>query len=92
MSSRADRIRQTLTEAFQPEVLEVRDDSAKHAGHAAMKGIEGGESHYHIHIQAAAFEGKSRIQRHRMVQELLKHEFDGGMHALSIQAEATAKN
>jgi len=86
MKNRSERFRDLLN-TLQPTLLEVRDDSHKHAGHAAMQGLDSGETHFHIAIHSAKFEGKSRIERHRMVQSLVKEEFDSGLHALQIKAE-----
>ena len=80
------RIVQKLTAAFAPERLEVINDSHRHAGHASSPGT--GESHFAVAIIAAAFAGKSRVERHRMVNAALKDELEGGVHALAIQAYA----
>lgn len=87
MTTRAERIT-SLLQPLEPTELEIIDDSAKHAGHAAMKGLDAGETHYQVHITSAAFAGKSRIEQHRMVQALVKPEFDTGLHALQIKAKA----
>lgn len=84
--TRAKRIEASL-QGLQPELLEIVDDSARHAGHAGVQGVTGGETHYRIKIRSHAFAGKNRLQRHRMVQDLLQSEFDSGMHAVSITAE-----
>jgi len=76
-------IRDKLTNTFQPERLEVIDDSARHAGHAGAR--EGGESHYNVVIVSAAFKGKSRIQRQRDVYAALSEELAGPVHALSLK-------
>ena len=77
-------IEHKLRQAFSPQELKVRDDSARHAGHASAR--PGGETHFHIRIVAAAFKGKSRIERHRMIYEALAEELRGGVHALAITA------
>jgi BolA protein len=81
-AARIDRLRAALDAALHPSLLEIRDDSAKHAGHAGAR--EGG--HFHVTIAAAAFEGVAAVQRHRMVYaaaaELMGHD----IHALSIDA------
>jgi len=89
MSTR-DLITQKLTAAFAPTSLEVRDDSHLHQGHAGHR--PGGESHFNVHIVANAFKGKSRIERHRMINEALLDEFKGGVHALAIQALAPGEH
>jgi BolA protein len=85
MSTR-DAIMEKLTSAFAPEHLEVIDDSHRHAGHPGAR--EGGETHYSVYIVSGAFLGKSRIDRHRMVNATLAAELAGGVHALAIRAAA----
>jgi len=75
-----------LTRAFAPAELEVTDDSERHRGHSGYR--EGGETHFSVRIVAAAFAGKSRIERHRMVHEALAEELSGGIHALALSALA----
>ena len=79
-------IRNKLTEAFAPEALEVVNDSHRHAGHAGSPGT--GESHFTIKVVSAAFAGKSRLERHRMVNQALAAELAGKIHALAITALA----
>jgi BolA family transcriptional regulator, general stress-responsive regulator len=79
-------ITQVLQESLQPTELTVTDESEKHHGHAGWR--EGGETHFHIHIVSEAFSGKSRVERHRLVNDTLKGAFDRGLHALAIQAKA----
>ncbi len=74
-----------LREAFSPESLEVSDESYLHEGHAGHR--PGGETHFRVHIVSSAFEGKSRIERHRMINTKLAAELEGGVHALAIQAK-----
>ena len=81
-----DRITTKLTEAFAPAQLDVVDESHQHAGHAGHR--PGGETHFRVTIVAEAFRGKSRLQRHRMVNEALAAELSGGVHALAIHASA----
>ncbi len=81
------RIEYRLTEALSPERLEVLNESHLHAGH--QPGFDGGgETHMRIRIVAAQFAGKTRIARHRMVNELVREEFDAGLHALAIETAA----
>ena len=82
--TRAQRIEHLLTQALSPAALEIIDDSSKHAGHAGAR--PEGETHYTVRIQAAAFEGLSRVAMQRAVLEALKPEFESGLHALSIKA------
>jgi len=81
-----DRIAGKLTKAFAPERLEVIDDSHRHAGHAGAR--PGGETHFSVHIVSQAFRGKSRLERHRMINETLASELANGVHALAIRAAA----
>jgi BolA protein len=75
-----------LTRALAPLSLDVVDESHQHAGHAGHR--EGGETHFRVYIVSDAFRGKSRLERHRMVNEVLAAELKGGIHALAIQASA----
>jgi BolA protein len=75
-----------LREAFSPESLDVVDESHLHEGHAGHR--PGGETHFRLYIVSAAFEGKSRIERHRMINSTLAAELKGGVHALAIKAQA----
>jgi BolA protein len=75
-----------LREAFSPESLDVSDESHLHEGHAGHR--PGGETHFRVYIVSAAFEGKSRVERHRMINSALAAELSGGVHALAIRAEA----
>jgi BolA family transcriptional regulator, general stress-responsive regulator len=85
-----DQITEKLTKAFAPESLSVVDESHQHAGHAGAR--EGGETHYRVHIVSQAFQGKSRIDRHRMINTTLADELAGGVHALAIHASAPGEN
>ena len=82
--NRIERIRHTLETAFAPTVLEIIDESHKHAGHASAKG--GG--HYIVRLVSHAFDGKTTLQRHRMVYEAMGELMQGEVHALSIQAHS----
>jgi BolA protein len=79
-------ITEKLTEAFAPASLRVADESHQHAGHAGHR--PGGETHFRIDIVAQAFKGKSRLERHRLINQTLARELDGGVHALAIHAAA----
>ncbi|UYO40220.1 BolA family transcriptional regulator [Rhodopseudomonas palustris] len=81
-----DTITQKLREAFTPESLDVIDESNLHEGHAGHAGRS--ETHFRVNIVSAAFAGKSRVDRHRMVNDLLAPELKGGVHALAIKAKA----
>lgn len=82
MNTRANRITAALTDAFAPSLLEVRDDSHLHAGHAGAR--EGGETHYGVLMVAASLEGKSRVDRSRAVHAVLAGELENGLHALAL--------
>jgi BolA protein len=82
----ADIITSKLTEAFTPQSLKVEDESHQHAGHAGHR--EGGQTHYRVYIVAEAFKGKTRIERHRMINATLSDELAAGVHALAIHAAA----
>lgn len=82
----ARTIRSKLAEAFAPQSLEIVDDSARHAGHVGSR--PGGETHFHLVIVAAAFEGLSRVERQRRINRALAEELAGPVHALSIRALA----
>src|SRR5450432_541762 len=86
MGAVSDSMRQRLVAAFSPARLEIEDESARHAGHSGAR--PGGESHFNVVIEAAAFEGASRVQRQRMVYAALAEELAGPVHALSVRALA----
>ena len=85
MSTKDDIIKK-LSEAFVPESLDVVDESHLHEGHAGHR--PGGETHYRVYIVSPAFQGKSRIERHRMINTALSAELAGSVHALAIHAQA----
>lgn len=71
---------------LRPTRLDVINKSELHAGHRNSPGT--GESHFRILVVSDAFSGKSRIERHRLVNELLKDELAGGVHALALSTAA----
>jgi BolA protein len=81
-----DVITEKLREAFTPQSLRVEDESHQHAGHAGHR--PDGETHFRLYIVAEAFSGKSRLERHRMINAALAAELKGGVHALAIHAAA----
>jgi BolA protein len=83
-ASRADRLRVALESALQPTLLEIRDDSAKHEGHAGAR--EGG--HFHVVIAAPGFAGIPALKRHRMVYAAAAELMGREIHALSIDARS----
>jgi len=86
MGAVSDLIRDKLEAAFTPDVLEVVDDSARHAGHAGAR--KGGETHFNLVIVTPAFAGLSMVQRQRLIYTLLADELEGRVHALSVRALA----
>ncbi len=88
MENRMDRLRAALTAAFAPTLLEIADESSRHAGHAGA--AAGGQTHYTVRMHAAAFAGKSRVARSRAVHDVLAAEFASGLHALSLSLEASS--
>jgi BolA family transcriptional regulator, general stress-responsive regulator len=81
-----DWISATLRERLDPISLSVVDESHQHVGHAGWR--EGGETHFHLDIVSPAFAGKSRVERHRMVNDAVNEAFQRGLHALAIKARA----
>jgi BolA protein len=71
-----------LQAAFAPRHLVITDESALHAGHASAP--EGGESHFHLEISAAALDGLSRLDRQRAINTVLAEELAGPVHALRM--------
>jgi BolA protein len=75
-----------LTEAFQPVQLDVINESDLHAGHRNSPGT--GESHFRVRIVSAAFAGKTRLARHRLVNDALAAELRDKIHALALELHA----
>jgi BolA protein len=86
MGAVADVMRKKLSVVFSPVLLEIEDDSARHHGHAGAQ--PGGETHFNVVIEAAAFKGMARVQRQRAVYTALAEELAGPVHALSVKALA----
>ena len=84
------RVSETITtklkQAFTPESIDVVDESHLHEGHAGHR--PGGQSHFRIYIVSQSFAGKSRIDRHRMINAVLADDLASGVHALAIHASA----
>lgn len=80
------QIEERLIATFQPVQLEVIDESHLHAGHAGSR--DSGETHYRVRIVAEPFQGTTRLQRHRLVNEALAAELASSVHALAIDAKA----
>ena len=83
----AAEIHRRLTSALAPSHLVVRDDSERHRGHGGYRG-EGGESHFTVEIESAAFAGQSRLARQRAVNAALADLLVERVHALAIVARA----
>lgn len=84
MATLRDWIEETLRTQLAPTRLEVVDESHLHAGHSGWR--EGGETHFRLEVVSAAFEGKSRVERHRLVNGLMDEAFKRGLHALALKA------
>ncbi|WP_131118654.1 BolA family protein [Lichenihabitans psoromatis] len=82
-----DTITTRLQAALRPTILDVVDESHLHAGHSGSR--EGGETHFRVVVAAEAFNGKSRVERHRMVNALLEAELRGPVHALALDIRGT---
>jgi BolA family transcriptional regulator, general stress-responsive regulator len=80
----SELITEKLTEAFAPQSLKVVDESHQHAGHSGHR--EGGETHFRVYIVSRVFQGKSRVDRHRLINAALAGELASGVHALAIHA------
>ncbi len=83
-ASMRERIDAKLTAVFHPLRLEIIDESARHAGHAESR--PEGETHFRVEIVAIAFEGLSRLDRQRLINQALTEEFAASLHALSLKA------
>ena len=79
-----DWITETLRTQLAPAHLDVIDESHIHAGHSGAR--PEGETHFRLDVVSAAFEGKSRVERHRIVNAALDPAFKRGLHALAVKA------
>ncbi|WP_371125861.1 BolA family protein [Bosea sp. (in: a-proteobacteria)] len=86
MTGMAERITNRLEQALAPQTLRVIDESHQHQGHGGWR--EGGETHFRVEIVSSAFAGKSRLERHRLVNAALAQELAESVHALAIAARA----
>jgi BolA family transcriptional regulator, general stress-responsive regulator len=80
------RIRETLMMALEPSEITIVNESELHAGHRGSPGT--GESHFRILVVSAKFIGRSRVDRHRLVNELLGPELKRGVHAMALSTFA----
>jgi BolA protein len=78
------QMREKLMVALRPSRLDLVNESHLHAGHRSSPGT--GESHFRVLIVSEAFAGKTRVERHRMINEIVGEELKGGVHALAIKA------
>jgi BolA family transcriptional regulator, general stress-responsive regulator len=85
-----DDITRKLQDAFAPDSVEVIDESDQHHGHAGHR--PGGQTHFRVYIVSKAFAGKSRLDRHRMINQVLATNLAGGVHALAIHADAPGEH
>jgi BolA protein len=86
-ANRIAQIEQALA-VLQPLQLVLRDDSAKHAGHA---GARDGRGHFAVRIVSARFEGLSSIKRHQAIYAALADLMQTDIHALAIEARTPAE-
>ncbi len=86
MNPYANRIHAKITESLAPKRLEVEDDSNRHHGHAGAH--PSGETHFNVTIESAAFAGKNRVARQRLVYGILADELRERVHALSLKLTA----
>lgn len=86
----AAEIERKLTAALAPSRLAVEDESHKHEGHGGWR--PEGETHFHVTVVATAFDGKSRVERQRMVYDILADEMAGPVHALALTTKTPAED
>jgi BolA protein len=85
----AEQIRLKLTAAFTPLRLDIIDESHRHEGHSGSR--PSGETHFRVEIVSSGFEGRSRVERQRLVYAALADEMNNPIHALSIGAYTPAE-
>ena len=83
-ASRVERIRTVVQDRLHPVRLEIRDDSAAHAGHTGG----GGKGHFYVRIVSEVFSGKSLVERHRLVHDALAALLESDIHALALSTKA----
>jgi BolA protein len=88
MSDAGERIERILRDRFEPTHFELHDDSARHVGH---RGATSGGGHFEVVIVSAAFEGKSRLEQHRLVNDALRDHFGPVIHALALKTFAPSE-
>jgi len=85
----AAAIERKLSAALQPDKLAITDESARHAGHGGAR--PEGETHFHVEVVSARFEGKSRVARQRLIYQILAEELKTRVHALALSALTPAE-
>ena len=85
-AERIQKIRELLTATFSPTLLEIKDDSHKHVGHFAN---HQGAGHFSVQIASAFFEGKTRVEAHKMIYQALSELIPSEIHALQIKLTPT---
>lgn len=89
MGAIAERMRAKLEEGLAPDELVIEDQSERHRGHGGWR--EGGETHFHVRVRSAAFDGLNRVARQRIVHRLLAAELEERVHALSLDLRGAAE-
>ncbi|KAM5531593.1 hypothetical protein V8D89_014762 [Ganoderma adspersum] len=88
-----EAMRNKLAELLRPSQLDITNDSWQHRHHAPMRAAGGGngETHFSVHVVSEQFQGKSTMQRHRMIYAALSEEFAAGLHALSLKTKTPSE-
>lgn len=87
----SERMKTKLSNAFQPTTLEIVDDSSRHSGHTGDNPDGQGETHFNVVIVSNSFAGKSRVERQRLVHDVLATELSERVHALSLKLRTPAE-
>ena len=85
----AQKIHDKLSAALSPDFISINDESFLHKGHAGAPEV--GESHFRVHVIAKCFEGLNRVARQRMVNDVLREELSGPVHALTMRTLTPAE-
>lgn len=85
----AETIQRKIRERLSPSILEVKDESHLHAGHAGAR--EGGQSHFRLLVVAEQFEGLTPVARQRLINDILREELAGPIHALAMKTQTPAE-
>lgn len=83
-SATVERIRALVQDALGPSVLDIKDESAAHAGHAGA----GSGGHFRLHVVSERFAGLSRLERHRLVHSVVAELLGSSIHALALKTDA----